>query len=315
MATIYLRFTGFWGRQQTPWQNEDSLESSDALLGEDMHKGQSIPTTKRRRSRTLWILTFLNSVLLCWAIILYLVAWVKYSQRNGCIRATSMYSPVLEEIDMPLKNTLLNGSLWLGDNPPTWRGLPDSDKVNEAWDSFEDIRPIVLTREQIVAMGKDPATVAKFDNEYWGLGDDAYVGALDFFHQIHCLNMLRLETFRYWNRQGETVPQWNDIHWIHLQHCVGMLMEHLLCTADAGFLTYNWVEHESSPFPDMSVQRQCRDWHQLIDYRDAHGVNVTKYVEWTKPEGVTELAQPPDWWEHRGERNKAHFPNGTEIWD
>lgn len=178
-------------------------------------------------------------------------------------------APVLEEIDMPLSDTLLNGSLWLGDNPPIWRGLPDSDEVNEAWDSFEYVKPIALTKKQIVAMGKDPAVVAKFDDEHWGLGDDAYVGALDFFHQVHCLNALRLEAFRYWNREGETVPKWDDIHWIHLQHCVGMLMEHLLCTADAGFITYNWIEHELHPFPDMSgeytFQSYESDLHVVVD--------------------------------------------------
>lgn len=161
-------------------------------------------------------------------------------------------APVLEEVHMPLANTLLNGTLWLGDDPLIWRGLPNSDEANEAWNSFERVKPIALTRGQIVAMGKDPATVAKFNDEYWGLGDDAYVGALDFFHQVHCLNVLRKETFRYWNKAGETVPEWNEIHWIHIQHCLGMIMEHLLCNADTGFLTYNWMEHELHPFPDMS---------------------------------------------------------------
>ncbi|KAI0113404.1 hypothetical protein F4814DRAFT_421703 [Daldinia grandis] len=256
---------------------------------------------------------------------------------------------------MPLTDTLLNGSLWLGDNPPIWRGLPDSNETNKAWDSFEHVKPIALTKGQITAMGKDPATVAKFNDEYWGLGDDAYVGAFDFFHQVHCLSVLRREAFRYWSREGETVPKWNKIHWIHIQHCVGMMMEHLLCNADAGFLTYNWVEYGLHLSPDMSgeftfffqsfmsrnletgvlwlrigrvllnklspltyhikVRKQCRDWRQLVDYRDAHGVNLTKYVEWTKPEGVTELEQPLDWWEHRGQGDKAYYADGTASKD
>ncbi|KAI1649263.1 uncharacterized protein F4817DRAFT_363598 [Daldinia loculata] len=308
----FLRFTVPWNRRETSWRGEDGIESSEALLEEDAKISIQAPL-KQERSRTIWFLTILNVMFFGAALALYFAAWVKYTKRNACLKSTSTYSPVLEEVDMPLTDTLLNGSLWLGDSPPVWRSLPDSNETNEAWDSFEHVKPIALTRDQIIAMGKDPATVAKFNDGYWGLGGNAYVGALDFFHQVHCLSVLRHEAFRYWNRDGETVPKWNEIHWIHIQHCVGMMMEHLLCNADAEFLTYNWVEHELHPFPDMSVQKQYRDWRQLVDYRDAHGVNLTKYVEWTKPEGVRELEQPPDWWEHRGQGDKAHYANGTVI--
>ncbi|KAI4862669.1 hypothetical protein F4820DRAFT_450776 [Hypoxylon rubiginosum] len=312
MAAIFQKFSGLRDSRPIPWGDDDGVESSDALLEEDANPSYS-KWSRKEGNMKWWILTLLNVVLFGGAVVLYAAAWAKYSERNACLKVTSTYSPVLEEVEMPLAATLLNGTLWLGDNPPVWRGLPDSVESNEAWNSFERVNPIALTREQIVAMGKDPATVVKFNDEYWGLGDDAYVGALDFFHQVHCLNVLRNETFRYWNKAGETVPEWNEIHWIHIQHCLGMMMEHLLCSADAGFLTYNWMEHELHPFPDMSVQKQCKDWHQLVDYRDAHGVNLTKYVEWVKPEGVMELKQHPDWWKHRGEHDKGHYANGTEM--
>ncbi|KAI1098230.1 hypothetical protein F4804DRAFT_132908 [Jackrogersella minutella] len=312
METLFQRFIRPWGRRATPWQNEDSVESSEALLEGDTKN--HLPTSPRRSgNRTWWILTLINAIFSGGAVVLYLAAWAKFTARNACLKATSTYSPVLEEIDMPLTDTMLNGSLWVGDNPSIWRGLPDSDEANEAWRSFEHVRPIALSRYQIVAMGKDPATVVRFDDEYWGLGDDAYVGALDFFHQVHCLNVLRHESFRYWNREGETVPKWNHIHWVHIQHCLGMMMEHLLCNADAGFLTYNWVEHEKYPFPDMSVRKQCRDWTQLVEYRDSHAVNESLYLNWAKPEGITQLKQPQDWWDHRGEHDRAHYANRTEI--
>ncbi|KAI2472892.1 hypothetical protein F4781DRAFT_427984 [Annulohypoxylon bovei var. microspora] len=314
MASTIQRVFGFWGRQATPWRDEERVESAEALL-EDNSKNYKLESSRGQGggNRIWWILSFLNAIFFGVAIVLYSAAWMKYTQRNACLKATSMYSPVLEEVDMPLTTTLLNGSLWLGESPPIWRDLPDSNEAEEAWGDFEHVRPIALTKDQITAMGKNPNTVAKFNDEYWGLGDDAYVGALDFFHQVHCLNVLRHESFRYRNREGETVPKWNDIHWIHIQHCVGMMMEHLLCNADAGFLTYNWMEHEKHPFPDMSVQKQCRDWRQLAEYRDAHGVNETLYLNWKKPEGITQLKQHQDWWKHRGEHDKAHYANGTII--
>ncbi|KAI1211437.1 uncharacterized protein F4807DRAFT_466691 [Annulohypoxylon truncatum] len=313
MTAIKQMFAGSWGRGATPWQSEDEVESSEALLEEDTKHYAPASSGGQGRNRIWWIFPLLNSILFAAAVVLYSATWMKYTGHNRCLKATSTYSPILEEVDMPMTNALLNGSLWLGENPPIWRAIPDSDEVEEIWENFEYVRPIALRRDQILAMGKDPDTVAKFNNDYWGLGDDAYVGALDLFHQVHCLNVLRHEAFRYHDREGETVPKWNSIHWIHIQHCVGMMMEHMLCNADAGFLTYNWMEHEKYPFPDMSVQKQCRDWRQLVEYRDAHGVNETLYVNWKKPEGITQLKQPQDWWEHRGEHDKAHYSNGTVI--
>ncbi|KAI1457008.1 hypothetical protein F4805DRAFT_203833 [Annulohypoxylon moriforme] len=307
MAATMRGLSRLWDRREALSQDDDEVESLETFLREDPNHYASALSRRQGRDRTWCIVSVLNTILFGGAVVLYFVTWAKYTGHNECLKATSMYSPVLDEVDMPLTNTLLNGSLWLGENPPIWRSIPNSKEVEEIWENFEHVKPIALTGEQIVAMGKDPATVAKFNDDYWGLGDDAYVGALDLFHQVHCLNVLRHEAFRYWNREGERVPKWNDIHWIHIQHCVGMMMEHTLCNADAGFLTYNWMEHEKYPFPDMSVQKQCRDWHRLVEYRDAHGVNETLYLNWKKPEGVTQLKQPQDWWKHRGEGDNAHY--------
>lgn len=63
---------------------------------------------------------------------------------------------------------------------------PAADSIWE--EDIELIRPIPVTREQILKMGKNPDTVAKLENDVWGLGDNAYVAALDIFHNLHCLN-------------------------------------------------------------------------------------------------------------------------------
>lgn len=45
----------------------------------------------------------------------------------------------------------------------------------------------VVTRDQILKLGKDPETVARFDNDYWGMGDDAYMVQMDVMHVSICL--------------------------------------------------------------------------------------------------------------------------------
>lgn len=58
-------------------------------------------------------------------------------------------------------------------------------------------------------MGKNPDTVAKLEDEIWGLGDDAYVAALDIFHNLHCLNTLRQAAYaNYYNqRPGKPIEK------------------------------------------------------------------------------------------------------------
>ncbi|POS70553.1 hypothetical protein DHEL01_v211054 [Diaporthe helianthi] len=207
-----------------------------------------------------------------------------------------MPSPVLDELNMQMADVIFNGSLWDGAHPSPWRSLLGDEAAKDLWDSFEHVKPLVLTKNEIIALGKDPATVAKYDDEYWHFGDDAYVAALDFFHQVHCLDELRKAALANYGRDGDRVNDPGELHWIHIRHCVDMMMQHQLCHADAGLLTYNWVEYEEHPFPDMSVHKKCRDWRQLVEYRDAHAVDVEKYVRWKKPAEAHTIPQEEGYW-------------------
>lgn len=74
------------------------------------------------------------------------------------------------------------GSLSIGRHFPS----PVTDAIWE--EDIEVLRPIPITREQVIKLGKNPETVAKLEDDVWGLGDDAYVASLDIFHTLHCLN-------------------------------------------------------------------------------------------------------------------------------
>lgn len=55
------------------------------------------------------------------------------------------------------------------------------------WEQYETIRTHIVSREDILRLGKDPDTVMRFDNDYWGFGDDAYMVQLDVMH-VSALN-------------------------------------------------------------------------------------------------------------------------------
>ena len=79
----------------------------------------------------------------------------------------------------------MNGTIWptvplsIGRQPPS----PENDA---AWGDFEEIRVFPITREDIIKLNKVPEHVAQFDNDFWGLGDNAYMATLDLQHV--CVN-------------------------------------------------------------------------------------------------------------------------------
>ncbi|KAG9240357.1 hypothetical protein BJ878DRAFT_561329 [Calycina marina] len=73
-----------------------------------------------------------------------------------------------------------------------------SPEVNEEWLRFEDIRSYILSKDDVVKLGKDPDTIAKYENDY-GFWEEKYIGQMDVFHQIHCLDLMRVAIFAlYW---------------------------------------------------------------------------------------------------------------------
>ena len=174
-------------------------------------------------------------------------------------------------------------------------GDPEAEKV---WETFEKLDTFPITYDDIIALGKDPDTAVRYPNENFGLGEEAYVASLDIQHKIHCLNELRKMTFADYNKSAPKKKAHGQLWWIHLRHCVDMLTQDILCHADADIFTYRWMDTQPNPFPDFSINRQCRDLDDVLQYRDNHKVEIEKYKAMKKPKsGVTQVAAEPEYYE------------------
>ncbi|KAH6653026.1 hypothetical protein BKA67DRAFT_536728 [Truncatella angustata] len=202
-------------------------------------------------------------------------------------------APVLSSVQVHLTTKSGKTTLLRGPSPSIYRQEP-SHEVDLAWDRIGDTRLIPLTRAEVEAIGKDPRDAVKFP-ESFGLGPDAYAGRLEVFHQVHCLDALRREAYfeHYYGSVYGGYNETSEMHRLHLSHCIEYLLQGILCQANTDVYTHIWTDGVDRPFPDFSVNHQCRDYDAIKSWHDQNAVDVDNFVE---------LRAPPDAKVHRMSR-------------
>ncbi|MCJ1376916.1 hypothetical protein MMC17_000006 [Xylographa soralifera] len=192
---------------------------------------------------------------------------------NKFLRRTSYYSPILNDLSIPLTTTRLNGS-FLNTSPPSIYRQPPSPAVDAAWERISLTRTIPISSADVLRVGKNPLKTAKFPLSH-NLGPDAYVAQIDVFHQIHCLNILRKELhFDYY--YGSTYPAGRASEPaqqpMHVSHCLHILLQNLMCQASVDVVTHRWVDVQKHPIPDFSVRKVCRDFEAVLQHVEERSV-------------------------------------------
>lgn len=94
---------------------------------------------------------------------------------------TYRIAPILNDIEIPQKAIIFDGTVRSPLNPSIARQEPS--KANDAeWAAYGNSPRIALTRDDIIKLGKDPETSARWDRNYWRLDEDLYVGTLNLAH-------------------------------------------------------------------------------------------------------------------------------------
>lgn len=52
----------------------------------------------------------------------------------------------------------------------------------------------------------------------------------------------------------------------HLDHCIDMLRQKIMCDADISVITYNWYDDSDYPIAKFDTQHKCRDFNALQDW-------------------------------------------------
>ncbi|GFF57926.1 hypothetical protein IFM61392_05424 [Aspergillus lentulus] len=161
-----------------------------------------------------------------------------------------VYSPAQDVVRY--KNVVFNSG-W-GDQKSIYMG-PPSEENNKAWDDIH-VAP---------AMVKIPASdAAKLVNKTVPIPDDLgyssgyYLIGLDVFHQLHCLDMLRKVL---WGVDMHNPNDEEAMH--HLDHCIEMIRQSLMCSADITVDVWAWNEEKQMVTVRADNMHTCRDFEAI----------------------------------------------------
>ncbi|KAL1682798.1 hypothetical protein EV122DRAFT_248996 [Schizophyllum commune] len=149
-----------------------------------------------------------------------------------------------------------------------------TDEADEAWED--------LYTPSIFMISHDVA--AQLPNRTHPVTRDApegnYLAHLDVFHQIHCLNYLRmsLSPERY-----KPLIRHDLLEYEHLSHCVDSIRQSLMrvplvfrwsrsltleprCSADVSVNVWQWSEHYQAVAGRVNVAHSCRNFNKIKDW-------------------------------------------------
>ncbi|MCJ1415160.1 hypothetical protein MMC32_001491 [Xylographa parallela] len=262
--------------------------SSDSNSSEHLPPYRLIPAPAKH-VHTLFLV--LNIVFFVFSAFLFGIStaptlWPRDKFNNTLLRQTSEHSPIFDQVHVPFLKVKRNGSFVPTDPPSIFRQEP-SPAVDEAWARLGRINPVPLSSADVVKLGADPAKTARFP-ESFGFGPDAHIGRIDVFHQIHCLNSLRREIhFDYYHgadfRDRKPAPD----HYVHVNHCLDVLLQNLMCTAPLNPILHYWVEGLEEPFPNFDDNHQCHDFDTVLSWFEEKSVDMKHYrATMKRPAGV-----------------------------
>lgn len=169
---------------------------------------------------------------------------------------------------------------------------PPSPEVDAAWDRLADIGTHIISSDDVLRLGKDPAKAVRVPDT-WGYGPDAHIATLDGIHLVHCLNSIRKSlhiNFEYYHKEPLR-PEYSP----HLTHCVEAVLQHLMCKPSMELLTQNWIERQYAPFPDFAINKKCWDYEAILSWKEQHRVLdiEERFDELRPPNGTVAEPLPP----------------------
>ncbi|ROW14586.1 hypothetical protein VPNG_03163 [Cytospora leucostoma] len=283
------------------------LAHHDGGSSSRIDKGWPIVQQKWHTRKSFW-LTYINITLFLISVIIL----VRSSRNSLCsprpptaqeaLQRTSSWSPIFDWVDLTPESTTIDGRLHVPSNASIYRDEP-SPQTDMAWDDLAAAagEVILVDSSTLKRAGYNPDHYFKATEEWKELSPQAassrealYPVQIDVFHQIHCLDQVRKQMhyqYYYADQYGAQGP--GEMHWMHVRHCLHMVLQSLMCSADVDIVPHRWVEKDDKPFAQFSITKQCRNFDNLRQWNRENAVEGARGV-WPQ--------------------NKASMPKDAFVW-
>lgn len=206
------------------------------------------------REKWLFVVIILQSIALLGAF------FVKNTHEGttGQVRYNDhlLYSPAQSVLEYEVKSFTPGR-----EHKTIYQGL--SDEADRAWGE--------LYNHTIMKIPKSEAVL--LPNKTYPILDEPgyYLGGLDVFHQLHCLNNVRraLHRDRYAND--------TDLDEEHVSHCVDTIRQSLMCNADISVNVWQWSAKLSAVVGYSTQAHSCRNFEKLKNW--ARSRRVHKWID------------------------------------
>ncbi|CAN9343053.1 unnamed protein product [Alternaria alternata] len=140
-----------------------------------------------------------------------------------------------------------------------------TDDVENAWMDIAYLPDQMVSMEDFPKLQKPVDALQVVDPK---TGETGYRVGLEVFHQLHCLNLLRMSTY------PDYYPKlwWSDTNdkpekvRAHLDHCIEILRMNLMCLSDVNVFTFHPQEGKKGYWPDYESNHVCRNFEKIKDW-------------------------------------------------
>ncbi|KAI0886276.1 uncharacterized protein GGS22DRAFT_126826 [Annulohypoxylon maeteangense] len=151
---------------------------------------------------------------------------------------------------------------------------PPREDIDQAWAQLLDHVNIRASDSELASSNQTSVQLPR------GQGSLVW---MDVSHQLHCVKYLRQWIYRD-HYHPEVSPE-ETPHWLlHIDHCLDLLRQALMCRADTSPMTFRWAADRREPMLKLeSPEHVCVDWEDLMGKVGSRRVSDADMAVLTNP--------------------------------
>ncbi|KAI0195024.1 hypothetical protein F4808DRAFT_331271 [Astrocystis sublimbata] len=220
--------------------------------------GESEPLTSGLRNLSIHWVWLAHAVLLSASALFFALSFCARTTKTSDLEYTrrfSAWSPAISAVGYETRRFDLPP---FADGPFVGKG----DDVDAKWDGILAPGGFMISEEELGKLGLDPDESLRITDPR--NGEPGYRVAMEVFHQLHCLNLLRQNMYKdhYTPLGGDMAAAPNDLR-NHLDHCIDALRQFVMCQGDVGVFSYNDPFNDGHLKPNYNTPHTCRNFDSI----------------------------------------------------